>query len=88
MNTGQRGLKSFLVLGDKKVSYLIASIFDTRVKFLDFFFLNKFTTVLLVLLLLLLTILLLPALNAFEAKFDKLVLFNRKISNVAILLKP
>ena len=44
--------------------------------------------VLLALTLLLLTISLSSALNAFGAKFNNPVIFNKELSSVAILLKP
>ena len=70
------------------MNYLVVSIFGIYVKFLDLLFLDKFTTVSLILLLLLLTTSLLLALNAFKVKFDNFVVFNKKISNIAILFKP
>lgn len=78
----------------RKIDFLVASIFDTSVKFPDLLFvnfldLNKSTTVLLALLLSPPTTSLLLALKAFEADFpNNLVVFNIKISGAANLLKP
>ena len=73
----------------EKLGFFIAPIFDIYVKFLDFSFLDKFTTVLLALLPLpLLTNLLLSALNTFGADFsNNSIIFYRNISDIAILLK-
>ena len=60
----------------------IALIFSICVKFSD-----KFITILLTLLSTS-TIFLSLALNAFKAKFDNQVVFNSKINNATILLKP
>ena len=65
----------------KKNDLPVAPIFGIDIKFPD-----KFIIVLLTLLLIL-TTLLLSVLNAFRAKFDDLVAFNDKVSNIAILLK-
>ena len=88
MNASRKWLKVFLALGVRKLGSSIAPIFGTRVEFLDFSFLDKFTTVLLVLPSTPTTSLS-SALNAFRAdSLDDLVVFNRKVSGVAILLKP
>ena len=82
-------VKNFLALEVKKLHSFIAPIFGIYVKFLDFLFLDKFTTVLLALLPPLSTILLLLALNTFGANLSNdLVIFNKKISGAATLLKP
>ena len=72
----------------RKIDFFVTLIFGIYIKFLDLLFLDKFTTVSLTLLLSLLTTLLLLILNTFKAKFDNPVIFNKKISVVAILLKP
>ena len=71
----------FLALRIRKIGSFIASIFNICVKFL-----NKFMIVLLVLPSTS-TIVLLLVLNGFWAKYNNLVAFNSKISNIAILLK-
>ena len=75
----------------KKINFFIALIFGIYVKFIDLSFFNlldEFTTVLLALLLLLLTISLLLVLNIFKANFsNNPIIFNIKISSIAILLK-
>ena len=79
------------MLGIRKIDFSIPLIFGICVKFLDLSFfdlLKKFKTILLVFLLLSSIIPLLLALNAFRANFfNNLVVFNIKISNIAILLK-
>ena len=70
----------------KKLSFYIAPIFGIYNNFLNLLFLNKFITVSLALLSLL-TTLLSSALNVFEVESDDLVIFNKKVSNTAILLK-
>ena len=71
----------------REVSSLIAKIFSTCIEFLDFSFLNKFSTVPLALPLSLQTILLSLALNAFGTNsLDYLVIFNKKINGIVILL--
>ena len=88
INACRKWLKIFLVLGVKKLSSPIAPIFGTRIKFLDFSFLDKFTTVPLILLPLPPITSLSLALNAFEAyTSDDLVVFNKEVSSAAILLK-
>ena len=74
------------MLGVKKLGSPVVSIFGIYVKFLDFLFLDKFTTVSLALPPIS-TTLLSRALNAFKAKSDDLIAFNSKISSAAILLK-
>ena len=81
-------VKDFLTLRFRKVSSSIILIFSIHVKFLDLLFLDKFMTVSLALLPPLPTISLSSVLNAFEAKFDNPVVFNREISYTVILLKP
>ena len=81
-------MKDFLVLGVRKVDFFVALIFGIYVKFLDFLFLDKFTTVLLAFLPPLSTTLFLSAQNTFKANSDNSVVFNRKISYATILLKP
>ena len=81
-------VKNLFSIEVKKLDSPIALTFSTRVNFLDLLFLDKFTTVLLVLRLSSLTTSLLSALNAFEAKSNNSVIFNKAISDVAILLKP
>ena len=88
LNTGRKWLKAFLALGVRKLDSPVASIFGTRVKFLDLLFLNKFTTILLARLPTPTTLLLL-ALNVFRPdSLDDLVVFNKEVSDAAILLKP
>ena len=74
------------------MDFLTASVFSIYVKFLNLLFfdlLDEFTTILLVILLSPLTISLLLAFNIFEANFlNNLVIFQLKINNAAILLKP
>ena len=72
-----------------KVGSFIALIFGICVKFLDLLFWDEFTTILLALLLLLLIISLSSDLNIFKANsLDDSIVFNKKISGIAILLKP
>ena len=88
MNISRKWLKAFLASGVRKVGSPVAPIFGTRIKFLDFLFLDKFTTVLLAL----------PStpttslsstLNVFGAdSSDDPVVFNKEVSGAAILLKP
>ena len=81
---------AFLILRVRKLSSLVALIFGIYIKFRDLSFLdllNKFTTILLALLSTS-TILLSLALNVFKAKSDNLIVFNNKVSRVAIPLKP
>ena len=73
--------------GVRKLGFLVVLIFGIYVKFLDFLFLDKFTTIPLFLLPTS-TILLSSTLNAFVAKFDDPVVFNREVSSIAILLNP
>ena len=69
----------------KKLGSSVALIFSTCVDFLNFLFLDKFTTVSS---LQPLTTSLLAALNALKANcLDDPVVFNIKVSGVAILLK-
>ena len=86
-NASYKWLKVFLALGIKKLGSLIASIFGTRIDFLDLLFLDKFTIVSLVFLSLSSTISLLSTLNAFGANSHNLIVFNREINSAAILLK-
>ena len=74
-------------MGVRKISFSIALIFSIYLKSLDLLFLDKFTNVSLVLLPPLSTMSLSSILNAFEADFNIPVVFNREISNIAILLK-
>ena len=74
----------------RKVDFSIALKFSIYIKFQDLLFFNwldEFATVLLALVLLLLITLLLSTQNAFEANSDDLIIFNKKASNIAILLK-
>ena len=88
INTSIKYLKVFLASRFRKIGFFVALIFDTCVKFLDLLLLDKFRTILVALALLLSTILLSSTLNIFRANFSKdLVVFNRKISDAAILLK-
>ena len=75
------------MLGIRKIYFFIALTFSIYIKYLDLLFWNKFTTILLVLPLNW-TILLSLILNVFKTKLEDLVIFNNKISSVAILLKP
>ena len=77
-------VKNLLSIKIQKVGFLIALISGTCIKFL-----NEFLSVLLALSPLLpLTTFLLLALNVFRADFlNNLVVFNKKVSNTAILLK-
>ena len=75
------------MFGVRKLGSFVAPIFGKCVKFLDFSFFEKFTTVLLGLLSTPIT-LLLSTLNIFYTKFDNLVVFNSKVSNATILVKP
>ena len=84
INASYKCLKAFLVLGVRKLGSPIALIFGIYVDFL-----NKFLIILLALLPPLPTTLLSLALNAFGANsLNNLVIFNIKVSDVAILLKP
>ena len=87
INTSRKWLKVFLVLDIKKLGLSVAPIFGIYVKFLNFLFLDKFTTIPLALLSTLITSLSL-ALNTFAAESNDPVAFNSKISSAAILLKP
>ena len=72
----------------RKLGSLVALIFSTYVKFLDFSFFNwidKFTTVSLALLPTSTTSLS-SALNGFRAKFNDLVAFNGKVNGVPTLI--
>ena len=76
-------IRAFLALRFRKISSLIALIFDICVKFL-----NEFLIVSLVLLPSLPTTSLSSALNAFGIDFfDDLIVFNKKVTSTAILLK-
>ena len=89
INASCKWLKAFLALGVRKLSFPIAPIFGTRVKFLDFLFLDKFTTVLLALPLPPPTTSLSSDLNVFRANsLNHPVVFNKKVSSTVILLKP
>ena len=88
INSSCKWLKTFLALEVKKLNFFVTLIFGIRIDFLDLLFLNKFITVSLALLSLLLTTLFALARNGFEANSDDLVVFNRKVSKAAILLKP
>ena len=81
-------INGFFNIRIRKLSFPVALIFGIHVDFLDLLFLAKFTTVILVLTPPLPTTLLLSVFNAFKAKFDNLVVFNKKINNAAIMLKP
>ena len=71
----------------RKIGFSIALIFSIYVDFWDLLFFFKFTTVSLVLLLLSSITSLLSTLNAFKAKFNHLIIFNKEINSLAILLK-
>lgn len=73
----------------KNISFLIILIYVKMLNFLFFFFLdlNKFLSILLDSVLSLSTILLLSILNAFEIKFDNIIIFSIEISSLAILLQ-
>ena len=75
------------MLGIRKLGFFVAPIFGIHVDFLDFLFLDKFITVLLALSPLSPTTSLSSALNAFGAKLNNPVIFNREVDDVAILLK-
>ena len=81
-------VKSFLVLKVWKLGFFIAPIFGIYLDFLDFLFLNKFTTISLALLSLSPTTSLLSALNAFEANFDNQIVFNKEVNDALIMTKP
>ena len=69
----------------RKISFFITLIFSTYVQFLDLLFLDKFITILLALLSL--ATLLLSVMTLFEIKSDNQIIFNIKVSSIAILLK-
>ena len=72
----------------RKIDFFVAPIFGICIEFLDLLFLNKLTIVSLVLPPSPLTILSLLALNIFGIDFNNPVIFNKRISDTAILLKP
>ena len=80
-------LKVFFASKVKKLGSLISWIYSIYVNFLNLLFLDKFTTILLALSLSSSTNSLLSIPNAFEAKLYNLVIFNREVSDIAILLK-
>ena len=94
INACFKWLKASLALGVKKIGSPIALIVGIRVEFPDLLFfdfldLDEFLIVSLTLLLPPPTTLLLPALNVFRVNFsDDLIIFNIKVSDIAILLKP
>ena len=87
INANRKWLKAFLALRVKKIGFPIAPIFGICIEFLNFLFLDKFTTILLALSLTS-TILLSSNLNTFRAKSNDPIIFNNKVNNTAILLKP
>ena len=87
MNASRKWFKAFLASRIRKLGSPVAPIFGTHVKFLDFLFLDKFTTIPLALSPSSPTTSLSSALNAFGADFDNPVVFNREVSSAAILLK-
>ena len=83
MNASFKWLKAFLALGVRKLGSPVTPIFGIHVNFLD-----KFLIVSLALPPPLPTTLLSSALNLFGAdSSDNPVVFNRKVSGIAILLK-
>ena len=89
INTSCKWLKTFLALEVRKIDSFIAPIFGIYVNFLNFSFLDKFTTILLALPPSPPTISSLLALNAFEADFfDDPIIFNREVNSIVISLKP
>ena len=84
IHASRKWLKNFLALKIKKVGSPVALILGIYIKFLD-----EFTTVLLVILLSPSKISLSSALNTFGSdSSDDSVIFNKKVSGIAILLKP